>query len=158
MATTKRAATKRTTAKKSTAKRATAKKAAGQYTKPELRERLKARIMRGAKGGKPGQWSARKAQLLAHEYEAQGGGYKGGRSAAQKHLGQWTKEEWTTSDGKKAQRKGGTTRYLPKKAWSKLSDSEKAATNRKKVEGSRRGRQHVANTTRAKRARKTASR
>jgi hypothetical protein len=130
---------------------------AAQYTKPELRERLKARVLRGTKGGKAGQWSARKAQLLAHEYEAAGGGYKGGKSATQRHLQEWTHEDWTTSDGKRAQRGGATTRYLPKTAWSKLSASEKAATNRKKVEGSRRGKQHVANTTRATRARRAAT-
>ena len=46
------------------------------YTKPELRERLKNRIKAGSKGGKPGQWSARKAQMLAKRYKEQGGGYK----------------------------------------------------------------------------------
>ena len=46
------------------------------YTKPELRERLKNQIKAGFKGGKPGQWSARKAQLLASEYKKAGGGYK----------------------------------------------------------------------------------
>ncbi len=147
--------------RKSPAKRApaakSAAKSAGQYTKPELRERLKARIMRGTKGGQAGQWSARKAQLLAQAYESEGGGYKGGKSSTQRHLQEWTHEEWTTSDGKRARRASGTTRYLPTKAWSKLSASEKAATNRKKVEGSRRGTQHVANTTRAKHARRTAT-
>jgi len=44
------------------------------YTKPKLREKLKAKIMAGSKGGKPGQWSARKAQLLAQEYKSAGGG------------------------------------------------------------------------------------
>ena len=48
------------------------------YTKPKLRERLKKRIMAGSKGGKAGQWSARKAQLVASEYKKAGGGYKGG--------------------------------------------------------------------------------
>ena len=43
------------------------------YTKPELRERIKDRIMAGAKGAKPGQWSARKSQLLVQEYEKAGG-------------------------------------------------------------------------------------
>ena len=48
----------------------------GKYTKPGMRERIKDRIMAGSKGGKPGQWSARKAQMLAKEYKAKGGGYK----------------------------------------------------------------------------------
>lgn len=49
---------------------------AGNYTKPALRKRLFERIKRGTKGGKAGQWSARKAQLLASEYKKAGGGYK----------------------------------------------------------------------------------
>lgn len=157
-ATAKKTASKKTAAKKTTAEKTTAKKATTKqtYTKPELRERLKRRIMQGTKGGKAGQWSARKAQLLAHEYEAQGGGYSGKRGAGQRHLAKWTDEQWTTADGKRARRAGGTTRYLPKKAWSKLSAAEKKATNRKKVEGSRRGRQVVSNTRRAAAAGKSA--
>ena len=46
------------------------------YTKPALRERIKKKIMASTKGGKSGQWSARKAQMLAKQYKAAGGGYK----------------------------------------------------------------------------------
>lgn len=49
---------------------------AGVYTKPTLRKRLFYKIKRGSKGGSAGQWSARKAQLLASEYKRSGGGYK----------------------------------------------------------------------------------
>ena len=49
---------------------------AGNYTKPTMRKRLFNKIKAGGKGGKPGQWSARKAQMLAKEYKAKGGGYK----------------------------------------------------------------------------------
>ena len=49
---------------------------AGNYTNPGLRKRLFQRIKAGGKGGKPGQWSARKAQMLAKQYKAAGGGYK----------------------------------------------------------------------------------
>lgn len=49
---------------------------AGNYTKPGMRKRLFKRILAGSRGGRPGQWSARKAQLLAREYKAAGGGYK----------------------------------------------------------------------------------
>lgn len=49
---------------------------AGVYTKPTLRKRLFQRIKSGSKGGSAGQWSARKAQLLAAEYKRAGGGYK----------------------------------------------------------------------------------
>jgi hypothetical protein len=49
---------------------------AGNYTKPELRKRIFNRIKAGGKGGDPGQWSARKAQMVAKDYKAAGGGYK----------------------------------------------------------------------------------
>lgn len=48
---------------------------AGNYTKPTMRKRLFNRIKAGTKGGKAGQWSARKAQMLAREYKSKGGGY-----------------------------------------------------------------------------------
>jgi len=49
---------------------------AGNYTKPAMRKRQFARIKAGGKGGAPGQWSARKAQMLASAYKKAGGGYK----------------------------------------------------------------------------------
>ena len=49
---------------------------AGNYTKPTMRKRLFSKIKSGTKGGKAGQWSARKAQMLAKEYKAKGGGYR----------------------------------------------------------------------------------
>ncbi len=49
---------------------------AGNYTKPTMRKNLFEKIKAGSKGGKAGQWSARKAQMLAKEYKAKGGGYK----------------------------------------------------------------------------------
>jgi hypothetical protein len=49
---------------------------AGNYDKPTMRKRLFEKIKAGSKGGKPNEWSARKAQLLAREYKAKGGGYK----------------------------------------------------------------------------------
>lgn len=49
---------------------------AGNYTKPSMRKRLFEKIKAGTKGGKAGQWSARKAQMLAREYKAAGGGYR----------------------------------------------------------------------------------
>ena len=50
--------------------------AAGNYTKPTMRKVLFQKIKAGTKGGDPGEWSARKAQLLAVEYKKKGGGYK----------------------------------------------------------------------------------
>lgn len=49
---------------------------AGNYTKPTMRKNLFNKIKAGSKGGKPGQWSARKAQMLAKQYKEAGGGYK----------------------------------------------------------------------------------
>ena len=49
---------------------------AGNYTKPTMRKRLFNSIKAGSKGGNPGQWSARKAQMLAKQYKAKGGGYR----------------------------------------------------------------------------------
>jgi len=50
--------------------------AAGNYTKPEMRKRIFRRIKASGKGGRPGQWSARKAQMLAKAYKSAGGGYR----------------------------------------------------------------------------------
>lgn len=122
------------------------------YTKPDLRRRIVAAVKAGTQGGKAGQWSARKAQLVAQRYEKAGGGYTGSRTKAQKNLSKWTKEKWTTSDGKPAIRTSGTTRYLPEKAWDKLTPQQKQATNRKKLQASKRGKQFVANTKAARTA------
>lgn len=50
--------------------------AAGNYTKPSLRKRIFNSVKAGGKGGAPGQWSARKAQLVAVKYKKAGGGYR----------------------------------------------------------------------------------
>ena len=57
-------------------KRKSTVNAAGNYTKPAMRKRLFQQIKAGSKGGKAGQWSARKAQMLAKQYKAKGGGYR----------------------------------------------------------------------------------
>lgn len=128
------------------------------YSKPALRERLKKKIMASSKGGKPGQWSARKAQLLAQEYKSAGGGYTGSKTKAQKNLSKWTKEEWGTKSGKPSVQgpKATGERYLPKKARAKLSAAQYKATSDKKRAGMRAGKQFVANTPAAKKASKAA--
>ncbi len=127
------------------------------YTKPELRERIKKKVTAGDKGGNPGQWSARKAQLVAQEYEKAGGGYKKPQNEFQKSLKKWEDEKWTTADGQKARRGEVTARYLPEKAWKKLSPAEKKATEEKKEQGSKQGKQFVSNTLAAAKARKKAA-
>ena len=89
----------------------------GKYTKPGMRERIKDRIMTGSKGGKPGQWSARKAQLLAQEYEKSGGDYRGGKGKSQKSLEKWGKEKWMTKDQyeKRGKAKAAAKKYKESK-------------------------------------------
>ena len=125
------------------------------YTDPKLREEIKEKIKAGDRGGKPGQWSARKAQLLVQEYEKAGGGYTDEeRDPSQKSLQDWTDEDWQTMDGQAAIQDGETARYLPKEAWDEMSEEEKRETDRKKREASKKGQQYVSNTEEAKRARK----
>ena len=153
--TAKKAATAALKPKKAAAKSKPAASGADPYTKPELRERIKTRVKAGDKGGRPGQWSARKAQLVASEYEKEGGGYKkGSRTVGQKHLEAWTDEKWQTADGKKAIQGKTTSRYLPEKAWEKLTPAEKKATDKKKKTVSKEGKQNVPNTAAARKARK----
>jgi hypothetical protein len=115
------------------------------YTKPELRERIKNRIMAGSQGGKPGQWSARKAQLVAQAYKKAGGGYSGSKTTKQKSLSKWTKEDWGTKSGKPSTQGARATgeRYLPKKARAALSASEYAKTTAAKRAGTAKGKQFV---------------
>ncbi len=123
------------------------------YTKPKLRESLKEKIKNEDKGGKSGQWSARKSQILNKEYENKGGDYKHPkrRTSSQKSLEKWTKEEWQTSDKSKAVGAKYTKRYLPKKVWDELSPIEKAKANKSKVSLSKLGKQNVSNSSAVKR-------
>lgn len=115
--------------------------AVAQKTDPELWEKVKTEVVKSDKGGKPGQWSARKAQIATQEYKHEGGGYKG-RKTADNHLAQWTHEEWGTKSGKDS----GTTgeRYLPKAAREHLTDDEYRRTTAKKRADTRRGKQFSA--------------
>ena len=113
------------------------------YTKPGLRDSIKRRVLAGSKGGRPGQWSARKAQLVAQQYKKAGGGYTGSKSSKQKSLSKWTKEEWGTKSGKPSTQGSNATgeRYLPKKARQSLSKKEYAATSAKKRRDTKAGKQ-----------------
>ena len=113
------------------------------YTKPELRERIKDRVTASDKGGKPGQWSARKAQLVAQEYEKAGGGYSGKKTEGQKSLTKWTGEEWGTKSGKPSTQGSKATgeRYLPKAAREALTPAEYGASTRAKREATKAGKQ-----------------
>ena len=107
-------------------------------TDPKLWEAVKEEVTAGAKGGKKGQWSARKAQLAVAEYKKRGGGYKGGRDE-DNSLHRWTEEDWGTKSGKESGETG--ERYLPKKAREALSDGEYRRTTAKKRADTRKGKQ-----------------
>jgi hypothetical protein len=103
---------------------------------PALWEKAKAQ----AKARMGGKHSARSMQLAVSIYKKAGGKYKGAKTSSNK-LAKWTKEKWTTSSGKPSE---GKRRYLPKKAWSALSSSEKRSTNAAKAAGNKKGKQFVA--------------
>ena len=106
---------------------------------PSLWKRIVAAVKAGTKGGRAGQWSARKAQLAVARYKKSGGGYKGKKKSSNS-LSKWSKQKWRTSDGKKS---NGKKRYLPDAAWKALSPAEKRATNRAKAKGNKKGKQFV---------------
>ena len=115
------------------------------YTKPSLRDQIVASVKAGTNGGRSGQWSARKAQLVAQKYKAAGGGYSGPKTSKQKSLSKWTKEKWRTKSGKPSTQgpKATGERYLPTKAIKSLSAKEYAATSAAKRKGTKAGKQFV---------------
>jgi len=125
--------------------------ATAQKTDPDLWEKVKQEVTHGDRGGKPGQWSARKAQLAVQDYKKQGGGYKGGRTN-DNHLHQWTEQQWGTKSGEASGKTG--ERYLPARARAHLTDKEYTETTAKKRQDTRRGKQF--STQPAAIARKTA--
>lgn len=115
--------------------------ATAKRTDPALWERVKEEVTAGDRGGDPGEWSARKAQLAVQEYKKAGGGYEG-RKSADNSLSKWTKEDWGTKSGEESGETG--ERYLPKAAREALTDEEYARTTAKKRRDTRAGRQHSA--------------
>lgn len=107
-------------------------------TDPELWSKVKRKITAGSKGGKPGQWSARKAQLAVLEYKRLGGGYVG-KKTADLGLVKWTRQKWRTKSGRPSLETG--ERYLPAAALGALSPAEYAATTRAKRLAMSKGRQ-----------------
>jgi len=110
---------------------------------PKLWESIKKKFLKGDKGGKKGQWSARKAQLAVQEYKKKGGKYKSKKSKSNS-LTKWNSEEWGTRSGKNSIQGPNATgeRYLPKKARDSLTKREYNATTRKKRESIKKGKQH----------------
>ena len=110
---------------------------------PAKWKRIVASVKAGSKGGRPGQWSARKAQLATLKYKSSGGGYRGKKSSSNS-LGKWTKQDWGTKSGKNSTqgRQATGERYLPKKDRDKLTKKEYAATSRKKRQDTKKGKQY----------------
>ena len=88
-------------------------------TDPALWEEVKQEVTAGSKGGRPGQWSARKAQLAVAQYKKRGGGYRGAHDP-DNALHRWTKEDWGTRSGEESGKTG--ERYLPKAAREELTE------------------------------------
>jgi hypothetical protein len=97
-------------------------------TKPALWEKVKQQVLRGSKGGPPGKWSARKAQLSVKLYKSKGGSYRGKKSS-RNSLTKWSREDWGYISKSKKKKYG---RYLPRKVRESLSPGEKRSENRKK--------------------------
>ena len=110
-------------------------------TKEAMWKRIVASVKSGGKGGRPGQWSARKAQLATARYKKAGGGYRGKKSSSNK-LTKWSKQKWDyVSKGDKKKPKSKRGRYLPESVRKSLSPSEKSATNRRKKAATAKGKQ-----------------
>jgi hypothetical protein len=107
-------------------------------SQPALWEEVVRAVTAGSKGGLPGQWSARKAQMAVAAYKAAGGGYVGPKSPSNS-LARWTAERWRTKSGAPSLVTG--ERYLPAAAIEALSSQEYAATTRAKRRGLEAGEQ-----------------
>lgn len=110
-------------------------------TDPKLWDEVKAKVTREDKGDRPGQWSARKAQLAVSAYKEAGGGYKG-RRGTDNHLRQWQDEDWGTRSGEKSGETG--ERYLPRKVCDSLSKDEYDRSTARKRADTRKGHQFSA--------------
>ncbi|MBJ3762282.1 Rho termination factor N-terminal domain-containing protein [Maribius pontilimi] len=104
-------------------------------TDPELWETVKDEIMQSDKGGDPGQWSARAAQMAVQEYKRRGGGYADdGPDQEDTDLHEWTEQDWGTKSGEEALETG--ERYLPRKVRMLLTEDEYARSTQVKKDGS----------------------
>ena len=113
-------------------------------TNEKLWRRIQQKYHKSNKGGKPGQWSARKAQLAVQEYKKKGGKYKG-NTRKKTDLHKWTKEDWGTRSGKNSiqGKKATGERYLPRKAREALTKKEYKRTTAAKRKGIKKGKQFV---------------
>lgn len=114
---------------------------------PDLWKSVVAQVKSGSRGGKKGQWSARKAQLAVHIYKKHGGSYIGPKHR-DNSLVRWTEQDWGYLDPadplKKRSKRG---RYLPLAVKEAMSEKQKVHSNARKREASRRGKQYAPYST-----------
>jgi hypothetical protein len=112
-----------------------------QRTDPKLWDKVKSEVTRSGKGGEPGQWSARKAQLAVQEYKKRGGGYLGHKSG-DNSLKQWSGslKQWSGMKSARNSRDTGE-RYLPERARDVLSDGDYRKAPAKKRADTKNGKQ-----------------
>lgn len=108
-----------------------------QVANQRLWDRIKEKWHYGDKGGKAGQWNARKAQLAVQDYKRSGGTYKTKQPSRSNSLVKWTKEDWGYIDDKPG------NRYLPAKVRARLTPKEKRVENRRKRSATRAGQQYA---------------
>jgi len=105
-------------------------------THTDLWEQVKQEVIDSDKGGAPGQWSARKAQMAVQEYKKRGGGFEdNGPAQKDTHLHEWTEEDWGTKSGGESGETG--ERYLPREVRMLLTEDEYARSTAKKEAGDR---------------------
>jgi hypothetical protein len=108
-------------------------------TDPDLWQAVKDEVTAGDKGGNPGQWSARKAQLAARIYQDRGGSYAEPK-ADDNALQEWTDQNWGTKSGEPSGKTG--ERYLPQRERERLSEDEYRRTTDNKRADTADGKQH----------------
>lgn len=112
-------------------------------TNPVLWKSVVQSVKKSNKGGKPGQWSARKAQLAVKIYKSRGGRYSSKKSKSNS-LHKWTKEKWRTKSGKSSIMGPNPTgeRYLPSKVIKQISSKEYNYSTKLKRLAIRKGKQY----------------
>lgn len=104
------------------------------FANQKLWSEIKMKWHASDKAGDPGQWTARKAQLAVKEYKNRGGKYTKKKTENPSNLEIWTAEKWGYVSNKGCENKHLKGRYLPENVRNKLTQKQRCATNRKKIE------------------------
>jgi hypothetical protein len=122
-------------------------------TNEKLWKKVVSGVKRSNKGGKPGQWSARKAQLAVFLYKKKNGKYRGEKSRSNS-LSKWTKQRWRTRSGRNSVVGKNATgeRYLPSGVIRKLSKKQYNYTTMLKRKSIKKGEQYSRNSSKARKA------